>query len=178
MGTQRAPPPADVLAEASGTYPDSLSRPLRALASVGRPSALFDQPHVVANAVGLLRAAGVGDRCQIVGGSFFENVPEGADAYVLKAIIHDWEDEEAAAILARCRHAVPDDGVLLLVEWDIGPPNEGRAAKFSDLNMLVAPGGRERTIAEYAALLAKAGFRLDRAVPTHPGLSIMEEVAA
>jgi hypothetical protein len=97
---------------------------------------------------------------------------------VLKAIIHDWEDEEAAAILASCRRAVPDEGVLLLVEWDIGPPNEGRAAKFSDLNMLVAPGGRERTIDEYAARLATAGFRLDRAVPTYPGLSIIEGVAA
>jgi hypothetical protein len=135
---------------------------------------LFDQPHVVAKADGVLGA--VADRCEVVGGSFFESVPEGADAYILKSVIHDWEDDEALAILRTCRRAIRPNASLLVVEWEIGPPNEGHAAKFGDLNMLVAPGGRERTTDEYAALLASAGFRLTRAVPTRSGLSVIEAV--
>jgi hypothetical protein len=120
---------------------------------------LFDRPHVVAEAVELLEEAGVADRCRIKGGSFFDGVPAGADAYLLKSIVHDWEDPEATAILERCRAAIGDrGGALLLVERDLGPPNEVPAAKLSDLNMLVAPGGRERTQEEYAALLAASGF--------------------
>jgi hypothetical protein len=120
---------------------------------------LFDRPHVVAEAVELLEEAGVADRCRIEGGSFFDGVPAGADAYLLKSIVHDWEDPEATAILERCRAAIGDrGGALLLVERDLGPPNEVPAAKLSDLNMLVAPGGRERTQEEYAALLAASGF--------------------
>jgi SAM-dependent methyltransferase len=139
---------------------------------------LFDQPQVVETAGEVLRAAGVADRCRIVGGSFFDSVPEGADAYLLKSVIHDWEDAEAIAILRCCRRAVADGGALLLVEWDIGPPNQEWDPKFSDLNMLVAPGGRERTLDEYAELLAATGFRLHRAVPTDSGLSVIEGIAA
>ena len=137
---------------------------------------LFDQPHVVAKAGGVLSA--VADRCDVVGGSFFEAIPQGADAYVLKSVIHDWEDDEAVAILRTCRRAFSPDGTLLVVEWEIGPPNDGHAAKFGDLNMLVAPGGRERTTDEYAALFASAGFRLVRVVPTNSGLGVIEGVAA
>jgi O-methyltransferase domain/Dimerisation domain len=137
--------------------------------------ALFDQPHVVARADEVFRRAGVADRARIVAGNFFEEVPEGGDAYLLKAIIHDWEDQESASILRNCRHAIADaDGVVLLVERELGPPNEEPGAKFSDLNMLVAPGGRERTIDEYRQLLASAGFRLDRVTPTARGLNIIE----
>ena len=122
---------------------------------------LFDQPHVVAGADEVLDAAGVADRCRVVAGSFFEEVPAGGDAYVLKAIIHDWEDEESVAILRNCRRVVPDEGRLLLIERIVGAPNEDSFTKFADLNMLVSPGGKERTLDEYAALLAAAGFRLD-----------------
>ena len=94
----------------------------------------------------------------MVGGDFFEAVPAGGDAYVLKAIIHDWEDEEAVAILHTCRAAIVPGGSLLLVERLLGPPNECPEAKLSDLNMLVAPGGRERTIDEYAALFEAGRF--------------------
>jgi O-methyltransferase/methyltransferase family protein len=134
---------------------------------------LFDQPHVVALAHDLLQAAGVADRCRVVGGSFFESVPEGADAYLLKAILHDWEDAEAATILQACRGAMPADGTLVVVERILAPPNEGAAAKFSDLNMLVGPGGRERTIDDFEALFVIAGFQLQGETPAASGLSVI-----
>ncbi len=139
---------------------------------------LFDQPHVVARAGGLLEAAGVSDRCRIVGGSFFEQVPEGGDAYLLKEIIHDWEDEEAVALLRVCRRVVPPAGRVLLVERDLGGPNADPGPKFADLNMLVSPGGRERTVEEYAALFQAAGFRLSGTTTTPSVMQVLEGAPA
>ncbi len=130
---------------------------------------LFDQPQVVAGAQDNLERHGVIDRCDIVGGSFFEAVPEGGDAYLMRHVIHDWEDAEAIAILKACRRAMRDPAKLLLIERNVAPPNEMPATKFSDLNMLVAPGGRERTGDEYAALFEQAGFELTRVVPAGMG---------
>jgi hypothetical protein len=121
---------------------------------------VFDQPHVVAGAGAVLRAAGVADRCRVMGGDFFEAVPDGGDAYVLKNILHDWEDEAATAILRTCRRAMRPGRTLLLVDRVVGPPNEGGAAKFVDLLMRVSAGGRERTREEWGDLLAAAGFQL------------------
>src|SRR6185295_1619032 len=101
------------------------------------------QEHVVAGAPALLEEAGVADRVRIEAGSFFDAVPEGGDAYLLKSIVHDWEDAEAEAILRVVRRAMPAGGTLLVLERVLAPPNEGRDGKFSDLNMLVMPGGRE-----------------------------------
>ena len=128
---------------------------------------LFDQPHVV-------EAAVVGERCEVVAGSFFDDVPTGADAYVLKAILHDWEDEDAVRILRRCRTAIPDHGAVIVVERDLGAANESADAKFSDLNMMVGPGGRERTREEFATLLAAGGFALQSATPTAIDLTVFE----
>ena len=135
---------------------------------------LFDQSHVVAGAGPVLEAAGVADRCRIESGSFFEAVPEGGDAYLLKWIIHDWEDEDSVAILRVVRAAMSESARLLLVERDLGGPNDDSPAKFSDLNMLIGPGGRERTQNEYAALFEHAGFRLARATPTAGELVVFE----
>ena len=132
---------------------------------------LFDQEHVVA-------AADLGDRCTIVGGDFFEEVPGGVDAYLLKDIIHDWEHPEAVRLLQAVRKAMPPDAVVLLIEKDIGGPNERPEAKFSDLNMLVNPGGRERTTQEYASLLADAGLRLAGVTPTASLYAVFEAVAS
>jgi hypothetical protein len=126
---------------------------------------LFDQPDVVAGAKTVLMERGVIDRCNIVGGSFFEAVPEGADAYLMRVVIHDWEDDEAIAILKVCRRAMPKTAKLLLIERLIAPPNEMPSAKFSDLNMLVSPGGRERTREEFSNLLAKSAFELTLVFP-------------
>ncbi|UGS36705.1 Mitomycin biosynthesis 6-O-methyltransferase [Capillimicrobium parvum] len=134
---------------------------------------LFDLPHVVEAAGGELDAAGVGERCRTVAGSFFDEVPQGADAYVLRAVLHDWDDPEAVAILETCRRAMAADASLLVIERDIGPPNARPDAKFSDLNMLVAPGGRERSIAEYGALFVTAGFRLAESPAAGFGLHVI-----
>jgi hypothetical protein len=136
-------------------------------ANPGMRGVLFDQPHVVDGVV-------AGERCEVVAGSFFEAVPAGADAYLLKAVIHDWEDDDALRILARSRAAIPAHGTLLVVERDLGAPNEDADAKLSDLNMMVGPGGRERTRDELATLLAAGGFTLERATPTPIGLSVFE----
>jgi O-methyltransferase domain/Dimerisation domain len=139
---------------------------------------LFDQPHVVANARSTLDAAGVADRCTVVGGSFFEEVPAGGDAYAMKSILHDWDDPEAAAILRVCRSAMSEAARLLLIERIVGVVNEDPRTKFSDLNMLVAPGGRERTIEEWRALLESTGFGLVGTNPTASGLAVIEARAS
>jgi hypothetical protein len=139
---------------------------------------LFDQPHVVAGAPPLLAAAEVADRCQVAGGSFFETVPAGGDAYVLKSILHDWEDEDCVRILQVCRRAMADGAALLVVERELGPPNANPDDKFSDLNMLVGPGGRERTPAEYAALFAATGFRFVGFTPSDIGTGVFEGAPA
>jgi hypothetical protein len=123
---------------------------------------LFDQPDVVAGAKAVLAERGVVDRCHIVGGSFFETVPDGADAYLMRVVIHDWEDDDAIAILRMCRRAMPEGAKLLLVERLVAPPNEMPATKFSDLNMLVSPGGRERTCDEFSDLFSKSDLQFTR----------------
>ena len=130
----------------------------------GVEGVLFDLAHVVAGAPAVLEAAGVAERCEIVAGSFFESVPGGGDAYVMSAILHDWEDEDSRRILESVRRAIPDDGVLLVLERLVGGPNEDLETKFGDLNMFVIPGGRERTRDEFADLFAASGFRLRDAI--------------
>lgn len=137
---------------------------------------LFDQPHVVAAAGLVLERAGIAGRCQLVGGSFFDAVPEGADAYVLRAVIHDWEDDDAVRILAKVRNALVKKSRVLIVERLIAPPNEGRDTKFSDLNMLVGPGGRERTREEFVTLIEASGLRLG-AVIDAGGFFVIEALA-
>jgi hypothetical protein len=128
---------------------------------------LFDQPDVVA-------AAQPPDRCDVVGGDFFAAVPAGGDAYLLKSVIHDWPDDEAVAILRNCRRAMTGDAVLLLVEQLLDRAPDPTRTAFSDLNMLVAPGGQERELAEYSRLLEAAGFRLGDAVPTGTDVFLIE----
>jgi hypothetical protein len=124
----------------------------------GTRGILFDQPHVVERAQPLLNGLAVRDRCSIIGGSFFEAVPSGADAYVLSHVLHDWNDDDCLRILSTVRAAMAPSARLVMVEQVIGPPNEEPSPKFSDLNMLVMPGGRERTDAEWQALARGAGF--------------------
>lgn len=134
---------------------------------------LFDQEHVVAT----LPPAGLESRWSAATGSFFESVPP-ADGYLLKSIVHDWPDEESVAILRRCADALRPGGVALLVEIVLGRPGYEREAAFSDLNMLVGPGGRERSEEEYAALFERAGLRLTRVVDTGTRVGIVEGRAA
>ena len=137
---------------------------------------LFDQPHVLAGARQLVETAGLGGRCDLVAGDFFESVVDGGDAYILKKVIHDWDDDRAVQILERCREAMPADGRLLLVETVIPPGNDPSFGKLLDLHMLVWTGGKERTEAEYRVLLATAGFGLTRIVPTGSPVSVIEAI--
>jgi O-methyltransferase/methyltransferase family protein len=139
---------------------------------------LFDQPDVVADAAPVLQAAGVTDRCRLVGGSFFESVPAGADAYLLKAVIHDWLDAEAIQILSTCRRAMRDDATVLLVEQLLGRGPDPVQTAFSDLNMLVSPGGQERTLEQYRALLAASGLSLTGVTETGTPVFVIEAAPA
>lgn len=134
---------------------------------------LFDRPHVVASAAPVLAAASVAARCDLVGGDFFEGIPGGCDAYIMKFVLHDWDDADAGRILQRCRRAMPQEGRLFIVERIIGPPGHDPAAARSDLNMLVVQRGRERTKPEFEALLAGAALRLTDVVPTDAGLPVL-----
>lgn len=135
---------------------------------------LFDLPGVVARATPNFVKAGLTDRCELVSGSFFESIPAGPDAYLMRHIIHDWNDEQCLTILKNIHRVMPDHGRLLVAESVIPPGNDPYFGKLLDLNMLVVPGGQERTADEYAALFSKAGFRLTRIVPTKSELSIVE----
>jgi len=143
---------------------------------------LFDIPPVIESARGRIVEAGLAGRCELVAGDFFASVPAGGDAYVLKWVIHDWDDEHSVAILGSCRRAMARDGRLLLVERVV-PERVDQSADtqgivLGDLNMLLWTGGRERTAAEYRALLASGGFTLARIVPTATQLSIIEGARA
>jgi ubiquinone/menaquinone biosynthesis C-methylase UbiE len=135
---------------------------------------LYDQPHVVAGARSKLEAAGVADRCDIIEGDFFKRVPAGGDAYLLKHILHDWDEPRCEEILRNCRRAMLEVGRLLVVETLIPSGNEPSYGKYLDLNMLVLLTGRERTEAEYGKLLEATGFTLSRVIWTRSELSILE----
>ncbi|MGH8933970.1 MAG: methyltransferase, partial [Egibacteraceae bacterium] len=129
---------------------------------------LFDTAAGLEEAPSSLAAAGVTDRCDIEEGDFFKAVPNGADAYVLKSVIHDWDDERSVAILTNCRRAMREDAKLLLVEYVLpekADPTELMGIPMSDLNMLVATGGRERTQAEFEGLFKAAGLSLTSVTP-------------
>jgi hypothetical protein len=135
---------------------------------------LVDQPGVVAEARQILAGAGVADRCSCQAGDFFHEVPAGGDVYILKSILHDWDDERTLAILRTCRRAMAGTSRLMVIEAIIPPGNEPDYGKSLDVIMLALLRGRERTEAEYRALLEDAGFTLDRTVPTASYLTILE----
>jgi SAM-dependent methyltransferase len=127
---------------------------------------LFDLPHVAERAEAEIKAAGFGDRCETVGGSFFEAVPGGADAILLRHIVHDWADADAVRILGTCARALAPDGRVLVVEMLVPEDNEPSIAKRFDMSMLALLGGVERTEAEYRTLFEAAGLTLTGITPT------------
>jgi len=141
---------------------------------------LFDIPSVIARAGKdqYVTAKGVAKRCTLKGGDVFESVPKGGDAYIMKHIIHDWDDEHSVKILANCRAAMNEKGKVLVVDNVIAPGNDPSWGKLLDVAMLTATGGRERTKAEFVALFKEAGLKLTRIVPTKCPLSIVEGVRA
>jgi O-methyltransferase domain len=139
---------------------------------------VFDAPHVAAGAAPHIESMGLGERCKSVGGDFFKSAPE-ADSYILKSVIHDWDDEQAIAVLKNCVAAMRGDkGKVLLLEMVLSPGNEPHFGKWLDLEMLMMAGGSERTEAEFAELLSRAGLRLTRVVRTKSPLCVIESVKA
>ncbi len=141
---------------------------------------LFDQPAVIEEAAraGFVTAADVSGRCEKQGGDFFEAVPAGADAYVLKYILHDWDDERSIRILENCRRAMPAEGRVLVIDHVVSPGNRFDWGKLVDINMMVMLGGQERTKDEFRQLFTHAGLRVRRVIRTACSLSIVEGVAA
>ena len=137
---------------------------------------LFDQPAVIDAAVEALRLRGIADRIEFVSGDFFDSVPSGADAYIMKHIIHDWNDDKSIKILQNIHSAMNKNGRVLIVEMVVPAGNVPSPSKVMDVQMLVATGGQERTEAEYKHLLESAGFNLTGIVPTLSPFSIIEAV--
>jgi SAM-dependent methyltransferase len=139
---------------------------------------LFDRPHVAQRAHARIDEAGLADRCSVGGGDFFADVPHGGDAYLLKHVIHDWNDERAVEILRSCHRAMLPHARLLLFEGvypsRIDQSDASRGAAANDVNMLVCTGGRERSEPEFRALYEAAGFTLTRIVPTRARASVIE----
>jgi hypothetical protein len=140
---------------------------------------LFDLPHVTAGAAATFAKAGVASRVSVASGDFFSELPSGADAIIMKHIIHDWDDEAARKILGACHRALGGRGKLLIADAVVPPGNTPHFGKLLDLEMLaLTPRGRERTKAEFTTLLRSSGFKIARVVPTHSPLSVIEAVKA
>jgi hypothetical protein len=135
---------------------------------------LYDLPEVIAGASALLRENGVAERVRLAKGSFFDGVPAGGDAYVLKHIIHDWDDEPSVRILRNVRSAAAPGAALLLIETVIPEDDSASVAKCVDMEMLVINDGRERTAGEYRRLFDEAGFEMIGVVDTASRFSIIE----
>lgn len=140
---------------------------------------LSDQQHVLERArqrgflAGELERRSTMQACDL-----FHNIPSGCRAYLMKSVIHDWNDEDAQRILHTCRKAVPNNGALLLVEFDLPEDSAPSRGKFIDVNMMVLTGGKERTVVEYSSLLSAAGFRLTRTAPTSSSFKVIEALPA
>lgn len=161
-----------ILADVGGGNGSLLSFVLKAYPTM--KGMLYDLPGVVERAKAGFQANGLADRCEVIGGSFFESIPEGADAYLLRHIIHDWDDEKSLTILRNVHRAMRSDARLLVIEGVIPPGNDPSFSKLLDLTMLTLPGGKERTEEEYRTLFRAGGFELTRIVPTQAEISVIE----
>ena len=135
---------------------------------------LFDLPHVVERARQQFESCGLAERCSFVGGNFFDSIPAGADLYLLRHILHDWNDERAQQILTNCANAMSRDSHLVAVDGVIPPGNDPMGTKLLDLTMMLIPGGRERTKVEFQTIYEKAGLKLERILPTQHEISLIE----
>ena len=139
---------------------------------------LFDQQHVLEGAKDNQHVKALSERMKLVSGDFFESVPAGFDGYIMKHIIHDWDDERAVQILRNISKVMQDDGRVMLVEAVITTDGKQDFGKLLDIEMLVSPGGKERTAGEYRELFARSGLKMTRIVPTKSPYSVIEAVKA
>jgi hypothetical protein len=138
---------------------------------------LFDLPSVLAGAETVLSEMGIAERVRAVAGDFFDEVPAGADLYVMKSVLHNWDDTDALRILTTCRAAMAPEARLLVIERIVPEGNAPADAKLFDINMLVVAGGRERTELEYRRLFGEAGLALLRVGATRSPLSVIVATA-
>jgi hypothetical protein len=164
------------IADIGGGYGHLLGAILREYASA--QGVLFDAPQVLDGAPAMLDSYGARNRVKLVGGDFCEAVPVVADCYLLKHIIHDWYDDKNQTILGNIRASMPEDARVLIIDGVVPGPNEPHFAKFLDLEMLMLPGGKERTEEEFRALLENSGFTMTRVIPTQSNVCIIEAVKA
>ena len=165
----------NVIADVGGGHGSFLAAILEKIPTTTK-GILFDQPQVVQGAYQHFSSPALKDRCQIVAGDFFASVPDGADAYVMKHIIHDWEESRCIQILKNIRKQIPQNGKLILIETVVPAPGVPHFSKLLDIEMLVAVGGKERTEAQYAELFTKCGFKLEKVTPTVSMASIIEGI--
>ena len=163
------------LVDVAGGHGSLLCAVLKANPAVS--GVLFDMPSVTAGARSTIEAEGLAGRCEVVGGDFFQSLPSGGDAYMMKHIIHDWDDERSIQILKNCRSAMKSDGRVLIVETVIKPGNDPDFFKLLDIAMLMI-SGLERTEEQFRSLYERAGLRLTRVVPTESAVSVVEGVPA
>jgi len=138
---------------------------------------ILDLPDVVPSATAAAAGLGLAQRSSVLAGDFFASVPE-ADLYLLKHILHDWNDGQSVRILENCRRAMRPGGRVIVIELLLGEMGEPGLAPLMDLNMMVMLPGRERSLSEYRALLKRAGFRLDKSSPIRSSTVVIEAVAA
>jgi len=168
------------IVDIGGGYGELLATILQA--NPGTHGVLFDLPHAIEEGRRHMAEVGLEERCEIVAGSFFETVPGQGDGYLLSRVIHDWNDRRSKVILENCRRAITDDGKLLLVERVMPERLEAsadhQAIARSDLNMLIGPGGQERTEAEFRALLSSTGFRIEKVIALELSFNLIEAIPA
>ena len=138
---------------------------------------IFEQPYVAEAARKRIADSGLEGRCGFVPGDFMREIPSGGDLYILKGVIHNWDDDDALKILGNCRSAMGTDGRLLLFEWVVPTGDTPHLSKLIDLSMLLVYGGRERTEDEFRSLLTSAGLRLVRVLDTASSLKVVEAIS-
>ncbi len=164
--------PAKTIADIAGGYGHLLAAVLQKYPDAN--GILFDVREVIAGAPAMMESQGVAERVSLVEGDFLGSIPVEADVYMLKHIIHDWYDDTNSKILGNIRAAMPDHAKVLVIDAVVPPGNVPHFSKILDLEMLVAPGGMERTAAEFESLLTDSGFRMTRIIPTPSPVSIVE----
>ena len=167
------------IVDVGGGYGELLAIILRAHPAMR--GVLFELPHATAAAREYLGRAGVAERCEIMTGDCFESVPSGGDVYLLKNVIHNWDDDRSVLLLRNCRNAMTDDGKLFLIEHILPNRMEPSCAHQDiarkDLTMLIGPGGRERTAREFCSLLEAGGFRSRKIAPATLNFCVIEATA-
>jgi len=165
---------ASIIADIAGGYGHLLGAVLKA--NPNARGVLFEIPQVIGGAPAMLESYGVADRVELIEGNFTIDVPVRADIYMLKHIIHDWDDQKNEKILGNIRRNMPDAAKVLILDAVIPEGNEPHLGKIMDLEMLIAPGGVERSAGEFDTLLRNSGFRLTRIIPTMSPVAIIEAV--